>query len=119
MPPFVLTNNNKKKKRNRWIKSFNYPRERKTIIVCVRVCVCDTILPALYQGREVVATVTAVGAWRKWEGGSREQTVGERKESASEMEEIQTFNCTLYYSYMMSGAHRVQSFSVNSGADVG
>lgn len=34
------------------------------------VCVRDTILPALYQGRDVVATVTAAGGLegKKWEG---------------------------------------------------
>lgn len=39
---------------------------------------CDTILPALYQGRDVVATVTAAGGLegKKMGRGGREKTVG-------------------------------------------
>lgn len=63
-PAFVLTTT--KKKNNRWIKSFNYPCEERADTECV--CVCDTIPPTPYEGREVVAMVAAIGAWRKWEG---------------------------------------------------
>lgn len=60
-PAFVLTTT---KKNNRWIKSFNYPCEERADTECV----CDTIPPTPYEGREVVAMVAAIGAWRKWEG---------------------------------------------------
>lgn len=70
MPAFVLAN--KKKERNRWIKSFNYPCKWKAATACVlgNVCMCvfDTNFPSLHRGREVVATVTATGAWRKRDG---------------------------------------------------
>lgn len=78
LPAFVLTN----KERNTWIKSFNYPCKRKTVCVCVclRERGCDIILPTLYHGREVVAMVTAVGAWRNRE---RESGTKQRKEDAN------------------------------------
>lgn len=46
--------------------SITLAKKEPTQSVCA--CVCDTIPPTPYEGREVVAMVAAIGAWRKWEG---------------------------------------------------
>lgn len=89
MPAFVLTNT----KRNRWIKSFNYSCGGNAVTVCA----CDTILLALYEGREVVATVTAVGAWRKWEGDAgskRSVEEGEDEQKSGGRRRVWLYNYT-------------------------
>ncbi len=97
MPAFVLTN----KKRNRWIKSFNYPCEGKA--VTVHVCVWY-YSPCTVSGQRSGCHGNSGWGLEKMGRGSREQTVGKgRGERAREVwrqmgeGEIQTFNYALIF----------------------
>lgn len=65
-PAFVLTTTTTKKITDGLRASITLAKKEPTQSVCA--CVCDTIPPTPYEGREVVAMVAAIGAWRKWEG---------------------------------------------------
>lgn len=68
-PAFVLTN----KKRNRWIKNFNYPCERVTACVCA--C-ARYISPCSVSGQRNGCHGNSVWGLEKLGRGSREHTVG-------------------------------------------